>query len=426
MATVELDLTKIVGKDYYDFWNSQHLYRVLMGGRASKKSATSALNLIYRMMLYASKGYSPHALVVRQTLNTHADSTAAKLQWAISKFEAERFWKLYKHPLKLVFKPNDLSILFRGMEDTDKITSIDVPFGYLPWVWIEEAFELPSFADFSKLTMSIRGDLPPGMFQQFTLTLNPWLETHWIKSTFADIDRDDTLFLIRNYFSNEFVSETDTAKFEFLKEHFPKRYAIEGLGQWGSIGGHIYENVECEEFDIDAYKKRAMLNDGFGQRFVFAQGIDWGFAKDDTAIVCMIADTHDNVVYVYDEFYANGADASVDNIAKWIHSTNKSNLTFIADVEPRTNWELGERHVSIETASKGHNSVLAGIRRLQTVRIIIHPNCNKTLSSLESYHWDDRATNTKPSHENSHGADAFRYGLSKTIFRAADFSGLSY
>lgn len=426
MPTVELDLAKIVGKDYGKFWESRHLYRILMGGRASKKSATTALNLIYRMMLYATKGYEAHSLVVRQTLNTHADSTAAKLQWAISRFEADNLWKLYKHPLKLVYKPKDLTVLFRGMEDPDKITSIDVPFGYLPWVWVEEAYELPSFADFSKLTMSIRGDLPCGMFQQFTLTLNPWLDTHWIKSTFHDISRDDTLFLIRNYFSNEFISKTDIDKFEFLKKHFPKRYAIEGLGQWGMIGGQIYENISCEEFDIDAYIKRARMSVSEFGRYQFAQGIDWGF-RDDTAVVAMVCDTEDNIVYVYDEFYANGAEASVENVAKWIHSTGKTDLVFIADRDPRTNYEIGRIDVLITTATKGNNSVLAGIKRLQTVRFIVHPRCEKTLSSLTSYHWKDNSSNKAiPEHDNSHGADAVRYGLDHIVFKAADFSRISF
>lgn len=418
MRTLDLDLNDIVGKDYADFWNSEHLYRILMGGRASKKSATSALNLIYRMMAYGLKGFPVHALVVRQTLNTHADSTAAKLRWAISKFGVDQYWKLYKHPLKLLFKPTQQTILFRGMEDPDKITSIDTHFGYMPWVWIEEAFELTSFADFSKLTMSIRGDLPPGMFQQFTMTFNPWLDTHWIKSTFCDIPREDTLFLIKNYFSNEFISKTDIDKFEFLKKHFPKRYAIEGLGQWGMMGGQIYENVESAKFDIASYKKRSVLD---GSRFQFAQGIDWGF-RDDTAIVCMVCDTEENVVYVYDEFFANEADASPDNIAEWIHRTGKSDLQFITDREPRTNWELGRRGVRLKQAKKGNNSVLAGIRRLQTVRFVVHPNCPKTFSSLSSYHWDEKSgRREQPDHTNSHGADAVRYGLDGTLFKAADF-----
>ena len=48
--TSEIKLSKIVGKGYDDFWRSKARYRVLKGGKASKKSTTTALNLIYRLM----------------------------------------------------------------------------------------------------------------------------------------------------------------------------------------------------------------------------------------------------------------------------------------------------------------------------------------------------------------------------------------
>ena len=43
-------LPEIVGKGYGKFWNFKGRYRVVKGGRASKKSTTIALNIICRMM----------------------------------------------------------------------------------------------------------------------------------------------------------------------------------------------------------------------------------------------------------------------------------------------------------------------------------------------------------------------------------------
>ena len=45
-------LPNIVGKGYGAFWRDTKRYRVLKGGKGSKKSATTALNLIYRLMKY--------------------------------------------------------------------------------------------------------------------------------------------------------------------------------------------------------------------------------------------------------------------------------------------------------------------------------------------------------------------------------------
>ena len=40
----------VVGGGYDEFWRDKHRYRVLKGGRASKKSTTTALWFIYNIM----------------------------------------------------------------------------------------------------------------------------------------------------------------------------------------------------------------------------------------------------------------------------------------------------------------------------------------------------------------------------------------
>ena len=47
-----ISLKTTVGGGYYDFWNFKGRYRVCKGSRASKKSKTTALNIIVRMMQY--------------------------------------------------------------------------------------------------------------------------------------------------------------------------------------------------------------------------------------------------------------------------------------------------------------------------------------------------------------------------------------
>ena len=47
-----IHLPDIVGKGYAAFWKYKGRYRVVKGSRASKKSKTTALNFIVRMMQY--------------------------------------------------------------------------------------------------------------------------------------------------------------------------------------------------------------------------------------------------------------------------------------------------------------------------------------------------------------------------------------
>ncbi len=67
-------LPDVVGKGYGKFWNWKGRYRVVKGSRASKKSTTTALNIICRMIEYPLA----NTLVVRKTASTLKDSCFAQ------------------------------------------------------------------------------------------------------------------------------------------------------------------------------------------------------------------------------------------------------------------------------------------------------------------------------------------------------------
>src|SRR5690625_6641017 len=81
----DLKLTEIIGKGYNEFWHSKHFYRVVKGSRGSKKSKTTALNLIYRLMRYDWA----NILVIRRFSNTNKQSTFTDLKWAINRLQVD-------------------------------------------------------------------------------------------------------------------------------------------------------------------------------------------------------------------------------------------------------------------------------------------------------------------------------------------------
>ena len=93
----------------------------------------------------------------------------------------------HRIPMEMVFLPTGQKIIFRGFDDVLKLASATVPSGFLNFVWIEEAFEIASEADFDKLDLSVpRGVIKPPLYKQTTLTFNPWSDTHWLKKRFFD------------------------------------------------------------------------------------------------------------------------------------------------------------------------------------------------------------------------------------------------
>jgi phage terminase large subunit len=51
-TTSNLDMGEVVGGGYDEFWKFRGRYRLVKGGRGSKKSSTAALWYIYHMMLF--------------------------------------------------------------------------------------------------------------------------------------------------------------------------------------------------------------------------------------------------------------------------------------------------------------------------------------------------------------------------------------
>ena len=93
-----IELPALVGGGYGRFWRSTARYRVLKGGKGSKKSATTALNIIFRMMRYPGS----NTLVVRQVMDTHRTSTFAQLQWAAERLGVRHLWRATVSPMELV------------------------------------------------------------------------------------------------------------------------------------------------------------------------------------------------------------------------------------------------------------------------------------------------------------------------------------
>lgn len=409
----EIYLPDVVGKGYKDFWNFKGRFRVCKGSRASKKSKTTALNFIVRIMEYPSS----NLLVVRKTFRTLKDSCFAELKWAVSRLGVERFWECKYSPLEMTYKPTGQKIYFRGLDDPLKVTSITVSVGALCWLWIEEAYEITKEEDFDMLQESIRGKVPEGLFKQMTLTFNPWNEHHWLKKRFFDCKPDeDILAMTTNYMCNEWLDSSDFKMFEDMKKNNPKRYKVAGLGDWGIVDGLIYENYVEELFDKEEISRRTGVKSAFG--------LDFGYTNDPTALFCGLIDEAEKKIYVFDEIYGKAMTNRM--IYEEISRKGYAKEKITADsAEPKSIDELRELGLyRIRKARKGKDSVNNGIQYIQDFKIIIHPDCVNFITEISSYTWDeDKFGNkiNKPVDDFNHLLDAMRYAL-EDFSRGSAFS----
>ena len=398
---IKKNLPQIIGKGYATYWNYKGRYKVVKGGRGSKKSTTTALWIIYNMMKYPLA----NTLIIRRVFNTHKDSTYTQLKWASNTLGVSHLWKFSKSPLEATYLPTGQKILFRGLDDPMSITSITVEHGHLCWCWFEEAFQIMNEDDFNKVDMSIRGELPKGYFKQITLSFNPWSEKHWLKKRFFDTVDDDILAITTNYTCNEFLGEDDKKLFEKMKLNNPRRYNIEGLGNWGIAEGLVYDNFEELEFNIEEIKKRRNIKSAFG--------LDFGYTNDPTAFIASLVDLDNNEIYIFDEHYQKAM--SNKDIANMIKYKGYSKEKIVGDSsEPKSIDDIKRQGIyRIKGAKKGKDSILNGIQFIQDFKIYVHPRCENTLIELSNYVWDTKEGNVinKPIDDYNHLMDALRYSL---------------
>lgn len=399
-----IDLQHFIGKGYNEFWNNKNFYRVVKGSRGSKKSKTTALNFIFRLIKYEWA----NLLVVRRFSNTNKQSTYTDLKWAANQLGVAHLFKFNESLPEITYAPTGQKILFRGLDDPLKITSITVDKGLLCWAWFEEAYQIETFDKFSTVTESIRGSLDtPDFFKQITVTFNPWSERHWLKPTFFD---EDTR--LKNVYSNtttfrvnEWLDDVDVARYEDLYRTNPRRARIVCDGEWGVAEGLVFDNFEVKEFDwFKLYKKTQTK----------VHGMDFGFTHDPTTLVSTVVDLKNKELWIYDEHYEKAM--LTQDIVDMIREKGVTEARIVADyADRRLITEVKLKGVpNIVPSIKGANSIMQGIQFLQGFKIYIHPRCVNTIEEFNTYVFDqDKEGNwiNKPIDANNHIIDALRYSL---------------
>ena len=104
-TTNNLHLPDIAGNG--TFWNFKGRYLVCKGFGASKKSKTTALNSIIRIMAHPQA----NLLCIRKTYRTLKDSGFTELKWAIHRLGVDAWLKVKESPFEMTYTSTGQKIL---------------------------------------------------------------------------------------------------------------------------------------------------------------------------------------------------------------------------------------------------------------------------------------------------------------------------
>lgn len=397
MSEIKMRISKKVFNDIYYPYLSNYNSRVnvFYGGAGSGKSHFVVQKIVYKCLKFENR----RCLVIRKFGTTLRDSIFALFKSVLSD------WKIIddvdvKESLLTITFPNGSTIIFKGMDDSEKIKSIS----NIDDIIIEEATEL-TIEEFSQLNLRLRSR---NKYNQIHLMYNPVSKNNWVYNCFHNRIQDDNVLIVHTtYLDNKFLPEDYVSSIKQLENTNPTYYKIYVLGEFATLDKLVFNKYEVCNFDIQNLK----FNTDFKKFF----GLDFGYSNDNTAFVAVAVNQDTKEMFIFDEHVSRGL--TNDEIAKIIKDSGYSKEIIFADSsEPKSIEEIRRNGVPrIKPAKKGKDSILNGLQFLQQYSIKIHPNCINTYTEFANYSWKkDKNGNyiNQPIDTFNHCIDALRYAVS--------------
>ena len=370
----------------YDY---AHRYEVYYGGAGSGKSVFIAQKILLKALNTKRK-----VLIVRKTLNSQKDSCWRLMLEQLDELGIKSYCKVRISDYAIEL-PNKSVLLFKGLDDSERIKSIVG----ITDIWVEEATELTE-EDVEQLNLRLRTEADN---LQMFFSFNPVSKANWVfRRWFAkgvEITAD-TVIHQSTYKDNRFLPDDYIATIEKMAKTNPTYYRIYALGEFASLDKLVFSNWKVGRVEDTS-------------TWQLLCGLDFGYTNDPTAFVVSFMDGE--TLYVAKEFVRTGL--LNNQIATAIKELGFSKSTIIGDsAEVKSIEELRRDGLyRIYPAVKGQGSILQGIQKLQQYDIVVDPSCEHVITELENYAWKkDRQTGeyiNEPIDEFNHCIDALRYSL---------------
>lgn len=369
------------------------------GGRGSTKSSFCGIEIITLILRHKDC----NAVVLRKVAATLRDSVYAQIQWAISTMGLDEQFIQKTSPLRMIYRPTGQQIVFLGVDKKEKIKSIKPRAGYFGVVWYEEVDQFSGMEELRNLNQSLlRGGERFWCFYSYN---PPKSRDSWVNQEVL-IDEPDRLVHHSTYLGvpREWLGDLFFLEAEKLKNKNEMAYRHEYLGEATGTGGAVFSNVRHMEMSDE-------LVAGFDR---LHYGLDFGFATDPLAFICMHYDKKHEILYIFNEVYKFSLDTRP--AAEMVKRLAQRRLVIADSAEPRTIRSFEKYGCNIKGAKKGPDSVEHGIKWLQDLRAIYIdksrcPNAYREFVGYEYAQNKDGQFISQYPDKNNHAIDAVRYGM---------------
>lgn len=370
-------------------------YNIFWGGRGSGKTKFVIQKLVI-------KGLKEKRLILlmRKETNKLRDSVWKELLDVINEWHLREYFTVNKTEFRITCKLNGTEFKCLGLDEPEKIKG----FTNISDVFMDEitAFTPDDFELIDGTLRSSIYSLPLQMYACF----NPISKANWVYRYFnfdTGTVPPNTFVLHSTYLDNPFLDESFKLRMAALKERNYNRWKVEALGEFVTLDKLVFTNWRIEDFNHAEIKGDLLV------------GMDFGFINDVSTIVASILDEASKKIYVFKTWGDTGK--TNDQLAAIIRDLGFSKSVIIADAaEPKSIEEIKRLGISkIRACTKGRDSIIHGIQRLQQYEIVVHPTCEEIIAEFENYSWKkDKQSGeyvNEPIDKFNHYIDALRYSL---------------
>lgn len=286
-----------VNKSHRDMFMDENRWIVSYGGAGSSKSFSTAQKILTRIMSEENHRF----LVVRKVAKTLRVSVFQLFKDLVSILATDtpEIWndfKINKSDMTITYLPNNSMLLFFGLDDIEKLKSIQGITG----IWIEEASETDK-GDILELNRRLRGITP--YYKQIILTFNPISHLHWLKEHFFDNPASTANIYKTTYLDNSFIDEEYKQELEDIKNYDEQQYRIYALGEWGVLN----QNVIHHRYDFQKHISDKTIDDFY----TLHVGIDFNIGGS----VCIaLGEDRDGIAHIIDEFVSYDTEMIIEEL----------------------------------------------------------------------------------------------------------------
>lgn len=240
IATKEINIMDLMNRNFYSFWLNEKPHSILSGGRSSMKSSVISLKLVMDFL----EDDNGNVVCLRKVGKYLSGSVYEQIKWAIYMLGVQDEFTFGKSPLLITHKRTQTGFYFHGVDDPQKLKSMNIAKGYYMALWFEELAEFAGTEDIDIVEDTfIRqdlGDKQVKVYYSYNPPRNPYA---WVNEWKDSKTNDNDYFMHHStYLDDEkgFLSKQMISKIENYKVNDEDYWKWMYKGLVIGMGDNIY------------------------------------------------------------------------------------------------------------------------------------------------------------------------------------------